>query len=64
VSKLPIEADEACLAIHDETVRNVHPERIQAVEIWLFCCAKDKNVRAAKEAAVRIPSRFAANSLF
>jgi IS1 family transposase len=50
VSKLLVEAGEACLALHDETVRNVHAERIQADEIWSFCYAKDKNVPAAKDA--------------
>lgn len=50
VSKLLIEAGEACLALHDETVRNVKASRIQCDEIWSFCYAKDKNVAAAKAA--------------
>ncbi|MEO6582253.1 MAG: IS1 family transposase, partial [Sphingomicrobium sp.] len=50
VSKLLVEAGEACLAIHDETVRNVHSQRIQADEIWSFCYAKAKKAPFAKGA--------------
>jgi IS1 family transposase len=50
VSKLLVEAGEACLAIHDETVRNVSASRIQCDEIWSFCHAKQKNVSTAKAA--------------
>jgi IS1 family transposase len=50
VSKLLVEAGEACLAIHDETVRNVNASRIQCDEIWSFCHAKQKNVATAKAA--------------
>ena len=50
VSKLLVEAGEASLAIHDELVRNVRAEHIQCDEIWSFCYAKQKNVRAAKAA--------------
>lgn len=50
VSKLLVEAGEACLAIHDETVRGVKASRIQCDEIWSFCYAKAKNVPTAKEA--------------
>ncbi len=50
VSKLLIEAGEACLAIHDETVRNVKASRVQCDEIWSFCYAKQKNVADAKAA--------------
>jgi len=50
VSKLLVEAGEACLAIHDETVRNVKASRIQCDEIWSFCHAKQKNVAMAKAA--------------
>jgi IS1 family transposase len=45
-----VEAGEACLAIHDETVRNVKVSRIQCDEIWSFCHAKAKNVASAKAA--------------
>lgn len=50
VSKLLVEAGEACLSIHDEAVRNVKASRIQCDEIWSFCHAKQKNVAAAKAA--------------
>lgn len=50
VSKLLVEAGEACLAIHDEMVRNVKASRIQCDEIWSFCHAKQKNVATAKAA--------------
>lgn len=50
VSKLLVEAGEACLAIHDETVRNVKASRVQCDEIWSFCYAKGKNVKGAKAA--------------
>lgn len=50
VSKLLVEAGEACLAIHDETVRNVKASRVQCDEIWSFCYAKEKNVATAKAA--------------
>jgi IS1 family transposase len=50
VSKLLVEAGEACLALHDETVRNVKVSRIQCDEIWSFCYAKEKNVTTAKAA--------------
>ena len=50
VSKLLIEAGEACLILHDETVQNVKASRIQCDEIWSFCHAKQKNVASAKAA--------------
>ena len=50
VSKLLVEAGEACLTIHDETVRDVKASRIQCDEIWSFCHAKQKNVATAKAA--------------
>lgn len=50
VSKLLIEAGEACLALHDEHVRDVEASRIQCDEIWSFCYAKQKNVADAKAA--------------
>lgn len=34
VSKLRLEASAACLAIHDETVRDVKASRIQCDEMW------------------------------
>lgn len=50
VSKLLVEAGEACLNLHDETVRGVKASRIQCDEIWSFCHAKAKNVATAKAA--------------
>ncbi len=50
VTKLLEQAGEACLALHDETVRNVKASRIQCDEIWSFCHAKEKNVATAKAA--------------
>ena len=50
VSKLLVEAGEACLTLHDQHVRNVKASRIQCDEIWSFCYAKQKNVADAKAA--------------
>jgi IS1 family transposase len=50
VSKLLVQAGEACLILHDDTVRNVRASRIQCDEIWSFCHAKQKNVASAKAA--------------
>ena len=48
VTKLLVDAGETCLALHDELVRGVKSERVQADEIWSFCYAKAKNVATAK----------------
>jgi IS1 family transposase len=50
VTKMLVEAGEACAAYHDEAVRNVKANHVQCDEIWSFCYAKDKNVPAAKAA--------------
>jgi len=50
VSKLLVDAGEACAAFHDEKVRNVKAARIQCDEIWSFTYAKQKNVPLAKAA--------------
>src|SRR5579859_1056006 len=50
VSKILVEAGEACLALHDETVRDVKASRIQCDEIWSFCYAKERNLPVAKAA--------------
>lgn len=47
VSKLLVDAGEACAAFHDEAVRGVKAQRIQCDEIWSFTYAKQKNVRRA-----------------
>lgn len=43
VSKLLIEAGEACAKFHDENVRNVSAKRVQCDEIWSFVYAKRKS---------------------
>ncbi len=50
VSKLLVDAGNACAAFHDAVARNVKAERIQADEVWSFCYAKQKNVAKAKAA--------------
>lgn len=50
VSKLLVDAGEACAAYHDKTVRNVPAKAIQCDEIWSFSYAKNKNVKFAKSA--------------
>lgn len=50
VTKLLVEAGEACASYHDETVRDVKAHHVQCDEIWSFCYAKEKNVKAAKAA--------------
>ena len=50
VSKLLVEAGEAALTLHHETVRNVKASRIQCDESWSFCYSKAKNVPTAKAA--------------
>ena len=50
VTKLLVNAGEACAKYHDETVWNVPASNIQCDEIWSFCYAKGKNVAKAKAA--------------
>lgn len=49
VSNLLVKAGEACLAIHDENVRNVKASRVQCDEIWSFCYAKEKTAKLLKD---------------
>ena len=51
VTKLMVEAGEACAAYHDEAVRDVDARKVQCDEIWAFCYAKEKNVERAKAAS-------------
>lgn len=44
VTKLLVELGTACEAFHDEHVRNVPAQRVQADEIWSFCYARRENV--------------------
>jgi IS1 family transposase len=48
VSKLLIDAGEACVAFHDKKVRGVKARRVQCDEIWSFIYAKAKNTATAK----------------
>jgi IS1 family transposase len=50
VSKLLVDAGNACAAFHDEKVHNVTSTKVQCDEIWSFSYAKAKNVRFAKSA--------------
>lgn len=50
VSKLLIDAGLVCARFHDDNVRGVKAQQIQADEIWSFCYAKAKNVATAKAA--------------
>jgi len=50
VSKLLVDAGEACAAYHYNNVREVPAQRVQCDEIWSFCYAKAKNVESAKAA--------------
>lgn len=50
ISKLLVDAGDACAAFHDETVRNVASKAVQCDEIWSFSYAKNKNVKFAKAA--------------
>lgn len=47
VAKLLKDAGEACIAYHDENVRNVKAKRVQCDEIWSFIGMKQKNVPEA-----------------
>ena len=50
VSKMLIEAGEACVDFHNNHVHRVNAKRMQVDEIWQFCYAKEKNVSSAKAA--------------
>jgi len=50
VTKLLVDAGEACAIFHDETVRDVRSARVQCDEIWSFCYAKRRNLPKAKAA--------------
>lgn len=50
VTKLLEDAGEACLALHNDEVRNVKASRIQCDEIWSFNYCKQKNVGSATAA--------------
>jgi len=50
VTKLLVDAGKVCMAFHDEKVRKVTAQRVQADEIWSFSYCKARNVRGAKSA--------------
>ena len=50
VTKLLVEAGEACAAYHDTHVLGVKSRRVQCDEIWAYVYAKQKNVPFAKDA--------------
>ena len=49
-AKLLIDAGEACAVHHDENVINMQASRVQCDEIWAFCYAKEKTVKAGFKA--------------
>ena len=50
VTKLLLNAGEACAQYHDTAIRGVPSKRVQVDEIWSFTYAKQKNVERAKAA--------------
>lgn len=44
ITKLLADLGQACAAYHDEHVRGLQCEQVQADEIWAFCYSKAKNV--------------------
>src|SRR5215216_1259226 len=44
VTKLLVDLGTVCETFHDEHVRNVPAQRVQADEIWSFCYARKENV--------------------
>lgn len=49
VTKLLVDAGDACSAFHDEHVRHVQAKKVQCDEIWSFCAAKQRNVATMKK---------------
>ena len=49
VTKLLVDAGEACAAYHNEHVKGLTVKRVQADEIWSFCYSKEKNVPEEKQ---------------
>jgi len=49
VTKLLVDAGEACAAFHWEAVRGVKSARVQCDEIWSFCASKQANTPAARQ---------------
>ncbi|MGB8524878.1 MAG: IS1 family transposase [Candidatus Acidiferrales bacterium] len=51
VTKLLVDAGQACLEYQDKTLRELTSKRIQCDEIWSFVGAKEKNASPEKKAA-------------
>src|SRR3954468_214585 len=49
VSKLLVDAGNACAAFHFDTVKNVKSKRVQCDEIWSFCYSKNSNTPAIEK---------------
>lgn len=49
ITKLLVDLGEACMAYHDEHVRNVRVKRLQCDEIWAYVGAKARNVSIEKK---------------
>jgi len=49
ITKLLVDLGQACMAYHDQYVRNVRVRRLQCDEIWAYVGAKAKNVRSEKK---------------
>jgi len=49
VTKLLVDAGDACARYQHETLRNLNCKRIECDEIWSFCYAKQKNVPPEKQ---------------
>jgi IS1 family transposase len=52
VTKLLIDAGNACAEFHHEQVRGITSQSVQCDEIWSFSYAKSKNLRSAKAAPI------------
>lgn len=50
VTKLLVDAGQACIDFHDQNVRGVRAKRVQVDEIWEYVYAKARNVEKAKKA--------------
>jgi IS1 family transposase len=50
VTKLLVDAGQACIDYHDRMVRNVKSRRVQCDEIWAFNYCKQRSVATAKAA--------------
>jgi IS1 family transposase len=49
VTKLLVDAGNACATYHDKHVRDVKAQRVQCDEIWAFCYSKAKNTSDEKK---------------